>query len=81
MNLLELEGVILAGHIHYKPEMLMNKIRRYAENQLITRNMRELKLYSSPISYDDKVVSAAMIQLEKFYNGELLRGAGDLNEA
>ena len=71
MNILELEAVILAGNITYKPQMLLDGIREYVGNSAITRNIRRLQIMNSSIEKNHEVISAASIIIEKYFRGEI----------
>lgn len=71
MNILELEAVILTGYILYRPEMLLDLIRKNVENTAITRHIRKLHIMNSSIDKDSEVVSSASIIFEKYFRGEV----------
>jgi len=71
MNILELEAVILAGDIKYKPDMILNLIRMKVESSTITRDIHRLHIMNSTITEDSEVKSAAAIVFEKFFKGEV----------
>ena len=67
INILELEAVILTGDIIYKPELLLNLIRKNVENTAITRYLRKLPIMCSSITCDVEVKAAAAVIIEKFF--------------
>lgn len=69
MNILELEAVILTGDVIYKPDLLLNFIRKNVENTAITRHLRKLPIMCSSITCDVEVKAAAAVIIEKFFNG------------
>ncbi|HEY5584564.1 MAG TPA: ROK family protein, partial [Ruminiclostridium sp.] len=71
MNILELEAVILAGDIKYKPDMILNLIRMKVESSAITRDIHRLHIMNSTITENSEVKSAAAIVFEKFFKGEV----------
>ncbi len=79
MNILELEAVILTGTIQYRPELLLELIRKNVENTAITRHIHKLQIMDSSILKDSEIISAAAVVFEKYFNGEA--AIGPLNQA
>lgn len=73
MNVLELEAVILTGYISYRPEMLLEEVRKNIYRTAITRDIHKLKVLNSSIPANADVISAATIAIEKFFSGEIKR--------
>jgi N-acetylglucosamine repressor len=71
MNILELEAVILTGDVNYKPEMLIDRIRKNVSRLAITRHIHELQVLNSSVEENSEVISAAAIIIEKFFKGEI----------
>lgn len=71
MNILELEAVILTGDIQYKPEMILNLIRKNVENTAINRHIHKLHIMNSSIAKDSEVISSASIIFDKYFSGEV----------
>jgi predicted NBD/HSP70 family sugar kinase len=69
-NLLDLEAVILMGYVAYKPELLMEGIRRAVRGIRITERIHKLEILASANRENAGAVSAAAIAMEKFFAGE-----------
>lgn len=69
-NLLDLEAVILTGYVAYKPELLLDNIRRAVQDARITGSIHGLEILTSHTGENAGVASAAMIAMEKFFSGE-----------
>lgn len=67
MNVMELKAVILTGDINYKPEMLVEAVRKNVENTSITRNLRKLYILNSSIGDSIEVKAAASVVLDRFF--------------
>lgn len=71
MNILELEAVILTGDIKYRPEMILDLIRKNVGSSAITRYIHRLHIMNSSIVEDSEVISAASVIFEKYFRGEV----------
>lgn len=67
MNILELEAVILAGDIIYKPELLFEPLHKNIENTAITRHLRKLPVMCSSITCSVEVKAAVAVIIEEFF--------------
>jgi predicted NBD/HSP70 family sugar kinase len=68
MNILELEAVILAGDITYKPELLLKSIKEIVYNRAITRNVRNYPIIMSDFADSRGIVSAASAAMERYFS-------------
>lgn len=73
MNLLELEAVVLSGDIIYKPELLIDEIKKHLKQKSITSSIKEIKVLASKPQKDIYIISAATIVIEKFFTEGLVR--------
>ncbi len=71
MNILELDAVILAGDIQYKPALLLGLIRSHVETRAINRHIRTIPVTTASIGKDAEVLSSAAILFEKYFSGEV----------
>ena len=71
MNILELEAVIVAGNITYRPELLLSGIRERVEEASITRSNRKPQILASSLGADGDIVSAAAVVIERFFRGDI----------
>jgi len=68
INILELEAVILAGYINYRPGLLLRRLRENIENSVINRNARSVNILNSSIREHAEIISAASIVMDKYFN-------------
>ena len=73
MNLLELEAVVLTGDITYKPDLLINEIKKHLKTRSITSSFKDINIYTSKNYKDMQTISAATIVLDKFFNEDLMQ--------
>jgi predicted NBD/HSP70 family sugar kinase len=69
MNLLELEAVVLAGAVRYRPALLLERLAPYVRERAMTRTLHRLRIESSPIDREPGIVSAAAIVIDRFFRG------------
>jgi predicted NBD/HSP70 family sugar kinase len=67
MNILELEAVILAGDITYKPDFLLKSIKEIVYTRSITRNVRKYPILVSDFADSRGIVSAASAAMENYF--------------
>jgi predicted NBD/HSP70 family sugar kinase len=72
MNMLEFEAIIIKGMVCYRPDMLLDEIKKIVWNQTITRNYRsKVPVMVSPDIKDNEVIAAATIVIDKFFNNDI----------
>ncbi len=69
-NLLDLEAVILIGFISYRPELLLERIRCAVQGVRITGRIHGLEIIASQERENAGALSAAIIAMEKFLEGQ-----------
>ena len=69
-NLLDLEAVILIGYIAYRPDLLLERIRRAVQGVRITGRIHGLEIIASQERENAGALSAAIIAMEKFLEGQ-----------
>lgn len=67
VNLLDLEAVILTGDIVYKPELLLQAVRRQVQATRITRQVHDLVILAAEDRQDAGMAGAAMIAMDHFF--------------
>jgi predicted NBD/HSP70 family sugar kinase len=67
VNLLEPEAVILAGHINYKPGMLLDIIREEINSMRITRGIRNIEVTASAITSDTRTIASAAVMTDRYF--------------
>ncbi|MDD5602513.1 MAG: ROK family transcriptional regulator [Eubacteriales bacterium] len=67
INLLETEAIILSGDISYKPEILVEKIRKETEGKVITRGLHNVSIFGGSKIEDLNIVSAASIVFDRMF--------------
>lgn len=71
INALELEAVILAGEVSYRPNLILNLIKENTSKSLLMRKMRDLEIRCTEILDNASIISACTIVIEKFFQGEI----------
>lgn len=66
MNILDVDGVIMAGSITYKGDMLNELIRTYVNNHFFGRTIKKLDIVSSSIITHAPIISSANLIVEQF---------------
>ncbi len=75
MNLLELEAVILAGDITYKPGALLARLQQDVDARRLTRSLRPLPILCAQPAEDAEIAAAGSIVIDKYLAGELTHAA------
>lgn len=67
LNVLELEAIILTGDINYKPQKLLELVRKNVETTAMLRGHRKVPILSSSITNNIEIMSATSVIIEKFF--------------
>jgi predicted NBD/HSP70 family sugar kinase len=59
INILEIDSIVLTGHINYKPQLLVKQIEKYVNNQAIHKTIRKANIYIAEIKEDTDVIAPA----------------------
>ncbi len=71
MNLLDLDAVIIGGDVVSDSRMLLDEITQYVNNNMVTRNSKQVPVYFSNHDYCYSFLSSVSIVSERFFRGGL----------
>lgn len=59
INILEIDSVVLTGHINYKPQLLIDKVKKYVNQRAIHRTIHKTNIFTTEIKEHTDVIASA----------------------